>query len=55
MWVMILKENKLLGRFSKKNCIKQIKENLELKKQQRGRAINYMLNGRDTIICLTAG
>ena len=39
----------------KKNYKKQIKDSLELKKQQRGKVINYILNGKDTIIRLLAG
>ena len=39
----------------KKNCKIQIRENLELKNLSRKKAINYMLNGKDTIICLIAG
>ena len=35
--------------FKKKNCKKQIKKNLELKKQSREKVINYMLNGKDTM------
>ena len=46
---------KLLKRFTKKNCKKQIKKNLELKKQSRENEINYMLNGKDTIIRLIVG
>ena len=34
---------------------KKIKDSLELKKQQREKVINYMLNGKDTIIRLLAG
>ena len=46
---------KLLEHFTKKNCKKQIKKSLELKKQQREKVINYILNGKATIICLIAG
>ena len=45
----------ILERFTKKNCKKQIKKSLELKKQQREKVINYILNGKATIICLIAG
>ena len=40
-------EEKLFERFTKKS--------LELKKQSREKAINYMLNGKATIILLTVG
>ena len=33
----------------KKNCEKQIKESLELKKQLKENMINYMLNGKARI------
>ena len=48
-------EKKLLNFFTKKNCRKQIKKSLELKKQSRENVINYFLNGKDTIIHLIAG
>ena len=48
MLLVILKANKFLEPFTKKNCKKQIKE-------KREKAINFMLNGKDTIICLIAG
>ena len=48
-------EEKLLERFTKTKCEKQIKKSLKLKKCWREMAINYMLNGKDTIICLIAG
>ena len=38
---------KLLERFTKKNCKKQIKKNLGYKKQLRETVLNYMLNGYD--------
>ena len=46
---------KLLEGFMKKNCKKQIKPSLKLKKQSRGKVINSLLNGRATIILLTVG
>ena len=47
MLLMILLEKKLLGLFMKKN--------LELKRLSREKVINYMLNGKDTMIYLIAG
>ena len=52
---MILMEKKLLELLIKKNCNKQIKKNLELKKYLREKVINYMLNGKNIIIRLIAG
>ena len=46
---------KLQEHFMKKNCKKQIKKHLELKKQSKEKAIKYMLNGKDMIIHLIAG
>ena len=43
-------EKKLLERFTKTNYKKQIQKNLELKKSSREKMINYMLNGKDTIM-----
>ena len=43
-------EKKLLERFTKTNCKKQIQKNLELKKSSREKMINYMLNGKDKIM-----
>ena len=48
-------EKKLLELFTKKNCKKQIKKGLELKNQSRKKIINYLLNGKDTKICVIAG
>ena len=55
MLLMILMEKKLLELTTKTNCKKQIKNNLELKNKSRENVINYMLNGKDSIICLIAG
>ena len=49
-----LTEQKLLESFMK-ICKEQIKKSLELKKESRGKAINYMLNGKDTTMRLLAG
>ena len=46
---------KLPEHFMKKNCKKQIKKNLELKKYSKEKVIKYMLNGKDMIIHLIAG
>ena len=46
---------KLLERFTKKNCKKQIKKHLGQKKQLKEKAISYMSNGEATILLLTAG
>ena len=52
---MILKEKKLLEDFTKTNCKKQIKKDLELKRQSGEKVLNYMLNGKVTIIRLIVG
>ena len=43
---MILTGNKLFECFTKMNCKKQVKQNLELKKSSREKVINYMLIGK---------
>ena len=48
MSLVILEVKKLLESFTKKNCKKQIKKSLELKKYQRENAVNYMLNGSNS-------
>ena len=52
---MTLKAKKSLERFTKKNCNKQIKINFDLKNEQRGNEINYILNGKATVVLLVAG
>ena len=52
MLLVILTEKKLLKRFTKKNSKKKIKKSLELKKQEREKTINYMLNRKATIVQL---
>ena len=52
---MILTEKKFLERFKKTNCKKQTKKSLELKNSSKEKMINYMLNGKNTIIRLIAG
>ena len=52
MLLMILMENKSLERFTKTNCEKQIKKNLEQQKQEREKVINLMLVGKDAIVRL---
>ena len=48
-------KKKLLERFAKKNCNKQIKKSVELKKKLKEKVINYMLNGKATTILLIVG
>ena len=38
-----------------KNCKRQIKKSLELKKESKEKVINYMLIGKSVIILLVAG
>ena len=52
---MIPTVKKSVERSMKNNCRKQIKQNLELKKQSREKVIGYMSNGKAMIICLIAG
>ena len=57
-WIYVTNDldgEEIVGAFIKKNCKKQIKQKLVLKKSQREKAINYMLNGRTLIILLTVG
>ena len=46
---------KLLECFTKKNCKRQIKRSLELKKQSKEKRINYTVNGKAVIVCLIGG
>ena len=48
-------EKKLLERFLKNNCKRQIKCSLELKKYSREKIINYMSNGEIMVIHLIVG
>ena len=48
-------EKKLLKRFTKKNCKRQIKQSLQLKKQSKEKVINSMPNEKAVIIYLIAG
>ena len=50
--LMNLMEKKLWEHSTKSSCKTQIKKNLEFTKYSREMAINYMLNGKDTIIHL---
>ena len=53
---IILTEKKLLKLFKENNCKKKkLKKSLELKKWLREKALNYVLNGKDTIIRLIVG
>ena len=40
-------DKKLLERFTKKNCKRQIRQSLELEKQLKDKVINYMPNPAD--------
>ena len=52
MLLLILMVKKLLECLTKKNCKRQIKQNLELKKYLKEKVINYMSNGKVMIIHL---
>ena len=57
-WTYVINDlngEEIVGTFYKKNCKKQIKKSLELKKQSREKVTNYMLNGKNRIIYLTVG
>ena len=58
-WTYVINDpnrEETVGTFYKKELQKKKrKENLELKKQSREKAISCILNGKDTIICLIAG
>ena len=47
--------NQLLEVFTKKNCKKLVKKNLEQKKQLKEKVINCMSNGKDMIVILIVG
>ena len=55
MLLLILTEKKLLECFTKGNCKRQIKKNLEWKKNSKEKLKNYMFNGKVTINLLTVG
>ena len=55
MLLMILMVKKLKEAFTKKNCKKIIKKNLEQKKYLKEKAINCMSNGKAIIIFLIVG
>ena len=55
MLLMISMAKKLLEDFMKKNCKRLIKKNSGQKKCSKEKAINYMLNGKVTIIRLIVG
>ena len=55
MLLVMLKINKLLERFTKKKCKRQIKKNLGYKKELTEKVINYMSNGKVMIIYLIVG
>ena len=51
----VLAAKKLMEYFTKKNCRRQIKQTLELRKQSRKKVMNYMINGKTMIIRLIVG
>ena len=53
MLLAILTRKKLLEHFTKRNCKKQIKMSLELKKKSKENTIKRMLNGKAMIISKT--
>ena len=53
--LVILTVKKFLEHYKKKNWKKQIKKSLELKMKSNEDMINYILNGKATIILLTVG
>ena len=55
MLLMIELVNKLTEHFLKKNCKKQTKKNLELKKYSKEKVIKYTSNKKDMIIHSIAG
>ena len=55
MLLVILMVKKFLEHFTKKNCKKQIKNSLELKKKSKEKMIKYMLSGKVIIIHLIVG
>ena len=52
---VILTEKKLLEFFTKKNCKTINQKEFRIEKIVHRKDINYMLNGKDTIVCLMAG
>ena len=50
-----LNEEEIVGTFYENELQKLIKRSIELKKQSTEKVINFMLNLKDTIICLIAG
>ena len=55
MLLAILIAKKLFESFYEKNSKKQIGKNLEVKKESREKLINYILNGKATILLLIVG
>ena len=58
LWTYIINDlngEHIVGTFYKKNCRRQIKKNLEQKKQLKEKEIKYMLNGNAIIINSMAG
>ena len=50
-----LNGEEIFGTFYENELQKPIKKSLEPKKQSGKKMINYMLNGKDKIICLIVG
>ena len=50
-----LQMKKFLESFTKTSCKKKNQKELRIEKVKREKVINYMLNGKDTIICLIVG
>ena len=53
--LVILTVKKFLEHYKKKNWKKQIKKSLELKMKSNEDMIDYILNGKATIVLLTVG
>ena len=57
-WTYVINDlngKEIVGTFYQSELQEQIKKGLELKKSSREKVINYMLNGKDTIIHLIVG
>ena len=50
-----LKGEKIVGMFSEKELQKANQKEFRVEKVIKRKVINYMLNGKDAIICLIAG
>ena len=57
-WTYLINDHngkQILEVFTKKNDKKQIRKKFRIENVIKKIVINYMLNGKDTIICLIAG